>query len=60
MADRGHPKEGVCTKQEKVTEQILKNLAKSVKIVILSPMGGPNRGLGDSLRVIQWRPALHG
>ncbi len=47
MADRGHPKEGVCMKQKKVTEQILRNLAKVLKIVIFSPMGGPHQGPGD-------------
>ncbi len=41
--------------KKKVTKQILKNLAKGVKIAVL----GLNQGLGDPLRVIQWGPALH-
>ncbi len=45
---------------QKVTERILRNLAKGVKIVHFFAMEGPNRGLGDLLRVIQWGPAHHG
>ncbi len=54
------PKEGACTKQKKVNELSFRNLVKGVKIIIFSPMGGPNRGLGDPLRVIQLSSALHG
>ncbi len=44
----------------KVTEQILRNVAKGVKIVNFLATEGPNRGMGDPIRVIQLSPALHG
>ncbi len=58
MADRRYPKEAICAKQQKVTEQILRNLVKGVKIAIFV-LGGPNQDPGDPFRVIQWRPALY-
>ncbi len=57
MADRGHPKEVVCANHKKVIQQILRNLAKVVKIVNFLATEGPNRGLVDPVRVIQWGPA---
>ncbi len=62
MTDRQHPKEAICAKQKKVTEQILRNLAnrQHTKEAICAkefgkrcencgfwPMGGPHRGPGD-------------
>ncbi len=46
MADRGHHKEVVRTKQKKVTEQILRNLAKGVKSQFLSPFSSPVEPMG--------------
>ncbi len=60
MADRGHPKEVVCAKHKKVIQQILRNIAKVVKIVIFSPTGGPHQGPGNPLRVIHCGLALYG
>ncbi len=53
LADKGHPKEAVSTKQKKVPEQILRNLAKSCENCQFLAYGGPNQDPADPLRVIQ-------
>ncbi len=43
---------------KRVTEQILRNLAKYMKIAVFG-LQGPNQRPEDALRVIQWGPALY-
>ncbi len=60
MADKRHPKEDVCMKQNKITEQILRYYGKRCKNCHYLAYRDPNRGSGDPLRVIQWGPTFHG
>ncbi len=47
MDDRSCPIEAVCIKRKKVTEQILRKLAKHKKYMHFWPMGAPYRASRD-------------